>query len=195
MSMTVKRIKDVATPRIFMHKIADIRGGVQINHGQNSGYIPEGTIIGHTASSNAKNAYEYLPVAQVVAAVAESDKTVKVQKLHLLSVGDAVMIKPDGKAVKITKIDASAKDCDVITLNAALGEISKGTFLVKAKEEADGTTKKSALDFSPVALVGTGKVMMPGDNVITDAWVMGVTKGYPLPDFIANKLKGIINID
>ena len=31
MSMTVTRRKDTRTPRVLMHKVADIRGGVSVN--------------------------------------------------------------------------------------------------------------------------------------------------------------------
>ena len=46
MSMTIKRRKDIETPRVLMHKIADIRGGVSIATSDLGGnYIPEGAVI------------------------------------------------------------------------------------------------------------------------------------------------------
>jgi hypothetical protein len=44
------------------------------------------------------------------------------------------------------------------------------------------------------ALTGTGVAVKPDDNVITDAWVQGVTRIPNLPPLIYEDLKGIINI-
>jgi hypothetical protein len=44
------------------------------------------------------------------------------------------------------------------------------------------------------ALTGTGVAVKPGDNVITDAWVQGVTRIPNLPPLFYDDLKGIINI-
>ena len=42
MSMTVKRRKDTNTPRVFMHRVADIRGGVSVNVSElDCDYLPE----------------------------------------------------------------------------------------------------------------------------------------------------------
>ena len=45
----------------------------------------------------------------------------------------------------------------------------------------------------PQTIVGTGKQVVKGGNIDTDAWLMAVTKGNPLPDCIAEHLRGIIN--
>jgi hypothetical protein len=44
------------------------------------------------------------------------------------------------------------------------------------------------------ALTGTGVAVKPDDNVITDAWVQGVTRIPNLPPQFYDDLKGIINI-
>lgn len=46
MGMTVRRVKDTRTKKVFMHKIADIRGGVAVKTSELGGdYIPEGTVL------------------------------------------------------------------------------------------------------------------------------------------------------
>ena len=44
--MTVNRRKDTRTPRVFIHKIADIRGGVSVATSElGSDYLPEGAVL------------------------------------------------------------------------------------------------------------------------------------------------------
>ena len=160
--MTVRRVKDVETPRIFMHKIADIRGGVSVKTSELGGdYLPEGAVL--------------------AAAVNGVCPVVKVGKV--------------AAAVTISAIDASAKKYDVLTLSAALEALEQGAYVAEAKAAATGNSgSKAELKYIPQSIVGTGKVVERNSNLITDAWVIGVTANYPLPDFIASKLKGIVNI-
>ena len=46
MAMTVSRRKDTQTPRVFMHKVADIRGGVSVNVTELGGdFLREGSVL------------------------------------------------------------------------------------------------------------------------------------------------------
>ena len=79
-----------------------------------------------------------------------------------------------------------------MTLSTTLGvKIEKDAFLIQAKAESSTTT--SALKYVPLAISGTGKPSVQGQNFDTDAWVMAVTKGNPLPDCVKKHLTGIIN--
>lgn len=188
MGMTVQRRRDTQTPRVFLHKVADIRGGVSVASAElGSDWLPEGAVL----TKPIDGICHVVKVAEVVAAVAESDKTISVKKGSLFKVGDIVLTALEGKASKITAIDTTGKTADKITVSAALGAIEIGGFLVEAKEAS--TTTTSALKYEPFALVGTGKPILANDNINTDAWVIGLTKGNPLPDFIYSKLKGIVN--
>lgn len=188
MRMTVQRRKDTRTPRVFMHKIADIRGGVSVNSSElGSDWLPEGAVI----SQPVNGICHVVKVAEVSAAVEASEKTIAVKKGSLFNVGDFVLLNVGDKASKITAIDRSGKTADKITIDAALGAIAIGGFITEAS--ASSTTTTSALKYEPFAVVGTGKPILPNDNINTDAWVIGVTKSNNLPDFIASKLKGIIN--
>ena len=47
MAMTVKKVKDSALNKVFIHKVADIRGGVSVATSELvNDYLKEGTVIG-----------------------------------------------------------------------------------------------------------------------------------------------------
>lgn len=190
MGMTVRRRKDTRTPRVFMHKVADIRGGVSVKVSELGGdYLPEGAVL---SAPDAGGICHVVKIAVVAAVVEESGTAIKVKKLHNFKVGDYVMAGEGGVAYAITAIDtAGSKDYDTLTVGTTLGALSQGDFLMEAAAESSSTT--SALKHVPLALVGTGKPVIEGTNLDTDAWVIGVTKGNPLPQCVAEHLKGIIN--
>lgn len=192
MTMTVRRRKDTATPRVLLHKVADVRGGVSVATSELGGdYLPEGAVL----SAAADGICHLVKVARVTAEVGATDTAIKVAKMHNFKVGDYVMAKADDKAYAITKIDTSAKDYDTITVGTTLGAIAVGGFLTEAKAEATGASgSKSEIKYQPQSVNGTGKPVVAGSNLDTDAWVIGVTKGNALPDFIASALKCIVNI-
>lgn len=188
MGMTVQRRKDTKTPKVFMHKVADIRGGVSVATAElGSDYLPEGAVL----SKPIEGVCHVVKTAEVIAAVGATGKTVTVKKGHQLKVGDFVLSALNGKATTVTAIDKSAKKGDTITIKDALGALAIGEFLVEAKAEQE--TEGAVLKYEPFALVGTGKTVIANDNINTDAWLIGVTSGNALPVFIANELKGIIN--
>lgn len=190
MGMTVRRRKDTRTPRVFMHKVADIRGGVSVKVSELGGdYLPEGAVL---SAPDAGGICHVVKIAVVADVVEESGTAIKVKKLHNFKVGDYVMAGEGGVAYAITAIDtAGSKDYDTLTVGTTLGALSQGDFLMEAAAESATTT--SALKHVPLALVGTGKPVIEGTNLDTDAWVIGVTKGNPLPQCVAEHLKGIIN--
>lgn len=186
--MTVKKRRDDATPRYFVHKTADIRGGVSVAASELGGnFLREGAIL----SAAVDGITHVVKTAQVTAEVAAADKTIKVSKFHNFKVGDVVLVAIGGVAHKITAIDETNKNYDTITVNTALGAIPLGGFLVEAKAEA---TDKAELKYEPQSVNGTGKPFDPNSNINTDAWLIGVTKGNPVPGFLIDKLKGIINL-
>ena len=184
--MTVKRVKDVKVPRVFMHKIADIRGGVSVCVTElGSDFLPEGTPL----SAPVDGICHVVKVGSAVAAAAATDKAVKVAKGHQFKAGDAVMASEGGAAAKVSSIDSSAKGYDTLALSAAIGAVAVGGAVVEAKAAGD----KGELKYVPLALSGTGKPVVQGDNLDVDAWLIGVTKGNALPEFVASHLPGIIN--
>ena len=192
MSMTVKRKRDVDTPRVFMHKLADIRGGVSVAASELGGdFLREGAIL----SAPVNGITHVVKTAQVVAEVAASGKAIKVKKLHNFKVGDIITSALGKAAHAITAINDSGKDSDELTIGTAIGALAIGDVIVEAKAEAtDETSSKSELKYEPQSVNGTGKPFDPKSNINTDAWVIGVTKGNICPAFIAEKLRGIINL-
>ena len=186
--MTVKRRKETRTPRVFMHKVADIRGGVSVKVSELGGdYLREGTVL----SVPDNGICHVVKIAEVAEEVGASGTTIKVKKMHNFKVGDFVMTAEGGLAYAITAIDEGNKDYDTLTVGTTLGTIAKGSFVMEAAAESSTTTSK--LKYTPLALAGTGKPVAQGQNLDTDAWVIGVTKGNPLPESVAKHLKGIIN--
>ena len=192
MSMTVKRKRDVDTPRVFMHKLADIRGGVSVAASELGGdFLREGAIL----FAPVNGITHVVKTAQVVAEVAASGKAIKVKKLHNFKVGDIITSALGKAAHAITAINDSGKDSDELTIGTAIGALAIGDVIVEAKAEATGeTSSKSELKYEPQSVNGTGKPFDPKSNINTDAWVIGVTKGNICPAFIAEKLRGIINL-
>ena len=187
MSMTVTRRKDTRTPRVLMHKVADIRGGVSVNVSELGGdYLKEGSVL----SAPDNGICHVVKVAEVTEAVAATAKTVKVKKGHNFKQGDFVLLGENSVAVEIASVDSKGKESDTITLKAALGVINVGDCVAEAKE---ASTSTSALKYIPLAITGTGKPVNAGTNLDVDAWVLGVTKGNKLPACVAKYLTGIIN--
>lgn len=190
MGMTVQRRKDTRTPRVIMHKVADIRGGVSVYSSDLGGdWLREGAVL---SAADEKGICHVVKCAQVTAEVGASDTQIKVAKFHNFAVGNFIMSGVGGKAYAITAIDtAPSKTYDTITIGTAIGAVAKGGFIIEAS--AESADASSALKYVPQTIVGTGKQVVKGGNIDTDAWLMAVTKGNPLPECIAEHLKGIIN--
>ena len=93
--MTVKRRKDTQTPRVLMHKLADIRGGVSVNVTELGGdFLPEGAVL----SAPIDGICHVVKIAKLTEEAGSSDTTIKVAKGHNLLVGDVVMADEGGKA-------------------------------------------------------------------------------------------------
>lgn len=191
MGMTVNRRKDTRTPRVFMHKVADIRGGVSVNTAELGGdFLKEGSVL----SAPIDGICHVVKVAVVVAEVQASEKAINVKKGHNFKEGDFVLIYENAVAAKITKIDdATSKEYDTLTISEALGAIAIGGAIAEAKEASSASDNKSALKYVPLAVAGTGKPVEKKTNLDVDAWLIGVTKGNVLPACVSKHLTGIIN--
>lgn len=186
--MTVKKRKDSVTPRYMRHKVADVRGGVSVAVSELGGdYLREGAIL----SAPVDGITHVVKTAEVIAEVAEADTTLKVSKFHNFKPGDAVMAEPGKGAALISALDESNPKFDTFTLSAALGAIPQGGSVAEAKEESEDGAE---LKYEPQSVNGTGQPFDPKSNIGTDAWVIAVTAGNPVPAFILDKMKGIINL-
>lgn len=186
--MTVKKRRDNATDSVFLHKVADIRGGVAVAASELGGdYLREGAVL----SAPDNNGLTHVVKIAVAAAAVEATGTkISVKKNHNFKAGDFIMTAAGQTAVAISSIDETGKTTDVITVGAAVGAIAIGDTLLEAK--AAGASGE--LKYTPQSVNGTGKPFDPQSNINTDAWVIGVTKGNPVPAAIAAELPGIINL-
>lgn len=195
--MTVTRRKDTRTPRVFMHKTADIRGGVSVKVSELGGdFLNEGAVL----SAPDNGICHVVKIAVLSAEATETETDIKVNKGHNFKVGDFIMADEGGKAYAITSITTTEKTHDTIKVKTTLGvKIKKGGFIIEAAAEsaaesaAETAAETSKLKYTPLSLVGTGKPIVQNSNLDTDAWLIGVTKGNPLPECVMKHLKGIIN--
>lgn len=189
MTMTVKRRKDTQYPKVFVHRLADVRGGVSIKTSELSGsYLPEGSVLSAPDANGLTHVVKY---GIVQAAVTATGKKIKIDKNRGFKVGDYIMAAVGNVAYEITAIDTTNSTYDEITVGTTLGAIAKDAFIMQAA--AESSTTDSALKYTPLALSGTGKAFDTDSNLDMDAWIIGVTHGNPLPEAIATALKGIIN--
>jgi hypothetical protein len=193
MAMTVKRRKDIKRPSVFLRKIADIPGGVCISTQGLEGvdFLPEGTpitrpidgicyVIKHGWVVGYHGAYNKLQINGDIYNVQVGDV------IHIY----AMVVKAfngGGIVVLVDSATVSEKDGDTLTLDKEISELTGGEFW--SVVDSENPDKNQAF-----ALTGTGVAIKPGDNVITDAWVQGVTRIPNLPPQFYDDLKGIINI-
>ena len=94
--MTVQRRKDSRLPHVFMHKVADIRGGISVKSSELGGdFLHEGAVV----SVPDNGICHVVKIARVVAE--SSDTSIKVKKGHNFVKGDYVMADEGGKAVEL----------------------------------------------------------------------------------------------
>ncbi len=189
MAMTVTKRKDTAVARVFVHKVADVRGGVSINSAEIlRDYLPEGSVIGAPVSGIC----HIVKYAKVQANAAADAVKIKVYKGHDFAVDDVIFAAENGAAYAITAIDKSNTAYDEITIGTTLGvALTKDTSSIFHAKESGASG--AAFKHEPFAVVGTGKPVISGQNIDSDAWLIGVTKGNALPSLVAGKLSGIIN--
>lgn len=187
--MTVIKRKDTSLKKVFVHRVADVRGGVSVATSElNVDFIEEGTVI----SAPVSGISHVVKYALVQANAANSAVKIKIYKGHNFQVGDVIMAAENGAAYAITAIATSNSAYDELTIGTTLGvALTADVSYIYAAAESGASG--AALKYEPFAVVGTGKPVVKGQNVDTDAWIIGVTKGNSLPALIAGKLKGIIN--
>lgn len=119
MAMTVKRRKEVKTPSVIMHKIADIRGGVSIStEGLGGRCIREGAFI--TAPIN--GVCHVVKTAITLNEATPNSTEIEVEKFHNFVVGDAISNGniPDTAKPTIKEIREGV-DSDTLVLDNPFG--------------------------------------------------------------------------
>jgi hypothetical protein len=191
MAMTVKRRKDTRRRSVFLKKIADIPGGVCISTQGLEGvdFLPEGTPITRPIDG----------ICYVIKHGSVGGYGGANNKLQLngdicnVQVGDVIHVYEetvtDGfKTINfVDSATVSEKNGNTLTLDKEILGLSGNEYW--SVVDTQNPDKNKAF-----ALTGTGVAVKPDDNVITDAWVQGVTRIPNLPPLIYEDLKGIINI-
>ena len=193
MAMTVKRRKDTKRPSVFLKKIADIPGGVCISTQGLEGvdFLPEGTpitrpidgicyVIKHGGVVGYGSAQNKLRINGGIV-------DYNVQAGDVIHVYMVLVFNGVNTVVFVDSATVSEKDNDTLTLDKEIPGLTGHEYWSVA--DPSNPDKNKAF-----ALTGTGVAVKPDDNVITDAWVQGVTRIPNLPPQFYDDLKGIINI-
>jgi len=191
MAMTVKRRKDTKRPSVFLKKIADIPGGVCISTQGLEGvdFLPEGTpitrpidgicyVIKHGGVAGYNSAQNMLWI---------NGDIYNVQAGDVINVYVETVINGVKTVVFVDSATVLEKDNDTLTLDKEIPGLTGYEYW--SVVDSQNSDKNKAF-----ALTGTGVAIKPDDNVITDAWVQGVTRIPNLPPQFYDDLKGIINI-
>ena len=123
----------------------------------------------------------YHVLKTALASDAGSETTYKVAKNHLFGVGDFVTIggSLSGASDKITAIDKSNADYDVITVEATIGSAIKGQVLVQAKDKQSASSAK--LPFDGELVVTMSKVDLTVANQTAGLLVRGTVNEACMP--------------
>lgn len=195
MAMTVKRRKDARLPKVFMHKIADIRGGVSVKtSGAGGDMLYEGALI----TKPTDGICSVVKYGVLYADAETTDTSIKLKKGHYFEVGDIIALAGGTSyACAITAIDYSNADYDLVTTGSnkvAKTKITASNCIIKTSTADTSTGATNTAIGEPFAMVGTSKPIITGVNIDTDAWVMGVVKDVAIPAAFSSALKGIVFI-
>jgi hypothetical protein len=188
MSLTIKRKKDNRVVKCILHRVADIPGGVTVSVANLGGSaLFEGTPL----AVGSDGLFVVVKTAQIVTAANATAKAYEVAKGHHFKVGDRFATDACAGQL-ITAIDKTDPAKDVITVGTTLGaEIAAGTCAFESKG-ADKTLKNT-----PIAIAGSNYDVESGDNLFTDAWVIGVVNKANAPivnNAILTALRNIVYV-
>ena len=189
MAMTVKRCKDTKRPSVFLKKIADIPGGVCISTQELEGvdFLPEGTPITRPIDGICYVIKHGRVVGYSGAELCIDGDIYNVQAGDVIHIYKETVINGVRTVAFVDSATISEKDGDSLILDQEISGLS-GSVYWSVVDTQDPDKNKA------FALTGTGVAIKPDDNVITDAWVQGVTRIPNLPPHFYDDLKGIINI-
>ena len=139
-----------------------------------------------------------VPAPAIVQADAtDSATSIYVEKGHIIEVGDAVCKAATVKATVVSAIDRSAADRDKLTVTALGYALTAGDTLQIAKEAANEAVLKpfyAGGKYDAWAITGTNVRVVAGTNIVVDAITHAIVKGTNYPAFVAEKLKGIVEL-
>ena len=175
--------------RAIIQNLADIPGGVTVAIADLIPGVPllDGTPIG----KGSDGLYHVIKTAKVTENAGSSATSYKIAKGHHFKVGDVIAAGVGSAGYAITAINTSNAAYDTVTVGTTLGAATAGATLVLGA--AAGAS--AALKYTPEAVVGEPKDVIPGDNLWVPAVVIGTVKGSVCPPYSSatlGALKGIV---
>ena len=130
---------------------------------------------------------EVIKGARLYEAITNSASTLKVEKDHGFVTGD--FIASGNVAVKVTKVDSTHDDYDIITASGLKADLEKGAVLYQASEASESAAEPK---YEPVFVLGTFLPANCGDELAKLVNGANVRKETILfPAEIAEKMNGI----
>lgn len=174
--------KPIVFEQVFAEKPG---GGLLANHDYE---VKAGTAVGR----NANGKYQAIKAAVLYEDATSSATTLKVKKGSGVVVGD--FLATGAKAVKVTKIDSTASNYDILTISLGV-EVKAGNVLYQATAAADGSSAKAETPVAPAFLVGNDVPANSGDFMVRLVNGANIRKETaPVADEVVALMKGIAKV-
>lgn len=173
--------KPIVFEQVFAEKPG---GGLLANHDYD---VKAGTAVG---LANGK--YQAIKAAVLYEDATSSATSLKVKKGSGVVVGD--FLATGAKAVKVTKIDSTNANYDILTITLGV-EVKAGNVLYQAAAAADGSSTKAETPVAPAYLVGNDVPANSGDFMVRLVNGANVRKETaPVADEVVALMKGIAKV-
>ena len=173
--------KPIVFEQVFAEKPG---GGLLANHDYE---VKAGTAVG---LANGK--YQAIKAAVLFEDATSSATSLKVKKGSGVLVGD--FLATGAKAVKVTKIDSTNANYDILTITLGV-EVKAGKVLYQATAAADGSSTKAETPVAPAYLVGNDVPANSGDFMVRLVNGANVRKETaPVADEVVALMKGIAKV-
>lgn len=196
--MYLKREKEFQYHPAIIKMLEDVVGGGTIARsdlrtalfdGQPLDELPPFCVVG----KDSNGAYHVVKTAKVTEAVEATGKVIKVAKNHLFAIGDFVTAGGSftGASDKITAIDKSNVGYDMLTIEAAIGEIALPAILVAVKAKAAAGSAVPTVDTSDLVIT-MAKVDLTVANQSCGLMVRGTIQEDNMPFVVDANLKKLM---
>ncbi len=196
--MYLKREKEFQYHPAIIKMLEDVVGGGTIARsdlrtalfdGQPLDELPPFCVVG----KDSNGAYHVVKTAKVTEAVEATGKVIKVAKNHLFAIGDFVTAGGSftGASDKITAIDKSNVGYDLLTIEAAIGEIALPAILVAVKAKAAAGSAVPTVDTSDLVIT-MAKVDLTVANQSCGLMVRGTIQEDNMPFVVDANLKKLM---
>ena len=196
--MYLKREKEFQYHPAIIKMLEDVVGGGTIARsdlrtalfdGQPLDELPPFCLVG----KDSNGAYHVVKTAKVTEAVEATGKVIKVAKNHLFAIGDFVTAGGSfaGASDKITAIDKSNVGYDLLTIEAAIGEIALPAILVAVKAKAAAGSAVPTVDTSDLVIT-MAKVDLTVANQSCGLMVRGTIQEDNMPFVVDANLKKLM---